>query len=160
MKNAMTMAAAVAALALLAPALFAVEDQEKEEPEIKLQMTCPVMGGKINPKQYADVKDKRIYVCCKGCIKVIEKDPDTYINKLEADGITLDAAGEPQTKCPVMGSKINPKQFTDVKGKRIYVCCRGCIAKIENDPDAILKKLADEGIAPERAPLKTEEAEE
>ena len=48
------------------------------------------MGGKINTTQYADVKGKRIYVCCAGCIGKIKADPDKYIKQMEAEGITLD----------------------------------------------------------------------
>ncbi len=55
--------------------------------EMKPQTICPVMGGKINKKQYIDTKGVRIYVCCKGCIKVIKADPQTYIDKLKADGV-------------------------------------------------------------------------
>jgi len=56
----------------------------------KKQITCPVMGGKINEAQYADVQGKRIYVCCVGCVAKIKADPGKYIKKLEAEGITLD----------------------------------------------------------------------
>ena len=56
------------------------------------QTTCPVMGGKINKKQYTDHNGKRIYVCCPGCIAVIDKDPTKYIKKLEDAGVTLDVA--------------------------------------------------------------------
>ena len=62
-------------------------EQEKVQ---KKQTTCPVMGGKINKAQYADVKGKRIYVCCPGCIGKIKADPDKYIKKMEAEGIVLD----------------------------------------------------------------------
>ena len=72
--------------------------EKKTEP--KKQTTCPVMGGKINKAQYADVKGKRIYVCCPGCISKVKADPDKYIKKLEAEGITLDKAGK---------KKMNPK---------------------------------------------------
>jgi len=65
---------------LVATAMFAFA---KGEP----QTTCPVMGGKINKTQYADVEGVRIYVCCKSCIKVIEADPKTYIDKLKSDGV-------------------------------------------------------------------------
>ena len=51
----------------------------------------------------------------------------------------------PQTTCPVMGGEINKKLYTDVKGCRIYVCCQGCIAKINEDPDKYIKKLEAEG---------------
>jgi len=62
---------------------------EKQEP-LKKQTVCPVMGGKINKAEYADVKGKRIYVCCAGCIAKIKADPDQYIKQMEAEGITLD----------------------------------------------------------------------
>ncbi|HJO95373.1 MAG TPA: hypothetical protein QF753_18385 [Victivallales bacterium] len=61
----------------------------------KLQSTCPVMGGKINKKQYIDVKDPktgntyRIYVCCKGCINAIKANPYKYIQKLKKKGVKL-----------------------------------------------------------------------
>ena len=64
---------------------------EKQEPP-KKQTVCPVMGGKINKAEYADVKGKRIYVCCAGCIAKIKADPDQYIKQMEAEGITLDKA--------------------------------------------------------------------
>jgi hypothetical protein len=56
----------------------------------KKQTHCPVMGGKINKAQYADVKGKRIYVCCVGCIAKIQAEPDKYIKQLEAEGIVLE----------------------------------------------------------------------
>ena len=58
----------------------------------KKQTTCPVMGGKINKAQYADVNGKRIYVCCPGCIGKIKADPGKYIKQLEAEGVVLDNA--------------------------------------------------------------------
>lgn len=61
-----------------------------EVSEAKPQTTCPVMGGKINKKLYADVNGKRIYVCCGGCIAPIKKDPAKYVEKLESQGVTLE----------------------------------------------------------------------
>ena len=54
------------------------------------QTTCPVMGGEISKSLYVDANGKRIYVCCQGCIEEVRKDPEKYITKLEADGVTLD----------------------------------------------------------------------
>jgi YHS domain-containing protein len=89
MKNnkAITLIAAV----LLGTGLIAAQAAEKKA-EPKKQTTCPVMGGKINKAQYADVQGKRIYVCCPGCIGKIKADPDKYIKQLEAEGIVLDKA--------------------------------------------------------------------
>lgn len=45
-----------------------------------------------------------------------------------------------QATCPVMGGKINPEYYVDVEGKRIYVCCPGCIDIIKRTPQNIVKK--------------------
>jgi hypothetical protein len=74
---------------ILGTGLIASQAAEKKA-EPKKQTTCPVMGGKINKAQYADVKGNRIYVCCSGCIGKIKADPDKYIKQLEAEGIVLD----------------------------------------------------------------------
>ncbi len=59
-----------------------------------------------------------------------------------------------QTTCPVMGGKIDKKQFVDVKGYRIYVCCAGCTGLIKKDPDKYIKILQDQGVNIEKAPQK------
>jgi len=120
--------------------------------EVKVQTTCPVMGGKIKQDLYVDVEGKRIYVCCKGCIAPIKKDPAKYIKKLEDDGVTVESVVKAQTTCPVMGGKIKQDLYVDVEGKRIYVCCKGCIAPIKKDPAKYIKKLEDDGVAVESTP--------
>lgn len=81
--------------------------------KLKPQTTCPVMGNEINKTMYTDVKGKRIYVCCKGCIPTINKNPDKYIKKLEKMGqcpepVPASATGaavdtkDMQGKCPMM----------------------------------------------------------
>jgi hypothetical protein len=82
----------IAVVSLTCLTLFAVETKNKTDQTAVAQQTCPVMGGKINKKQYADVKGKRIYVCCAGCIAKIKADPDKYIKKLESSGIVLEKA--------------------------------------------------------------------
>ena len=74
-------------VALLGTGLIA---QAEKQAEPKKQTACPVMGGKINKAQYADVKGKRIYVCCFGCIATIKANPDPYIKQMEAEGIVID----------------------------------------------------------------------
>ncbi len=63
-----------------------------------------------------------------------------------------------QTHCPVMTKNpINPKMYVDVQGKRIYVCCPGCITKIKADPEKYIKQMETEGIVLEQAPAPKEE---
>ena len=76
---------------ILGIALISAQAAEKKT-EPKKQTTCPVMGGKINKAQYADVQGKRIYVCCPGCIGKIKAAPDKYIKILEDKGVVLDKA--------------------------------------------------------------------
>lgn len=59
---------------------------------VKSQVMCPVMGGAVDKQLFVDHAGKRIYVCCRGCIGTVQKDPAKYIAKLEAEGITLDKA--------------------------------------------------------------------
>ena len=72
------------------------------EKAIKLQTTCPVMGGAIDKAVFVDSDGKRIYMCCKGCIAAVKKDPAKYIKILEDAGVTLDSAPKAdKTSAPV-----------------------------------------------------------
>jgi YHS domain-containing protein len=65
----------------------------------KPQTLCPVLGGNINKQVYAEYQGKRIYFCCSGCITEFQKDPEKYMKKLEAEGITLEQSPvQPKTK--------------------------------------------------------------
>jgi YHS domain-containing protein len=80
-------------------------------PTVKKQALCPVMGGPVNTNVYADANGKRVYFCCGGCPETFKKNPEKYIRKMEAEGITLDkapqaaptdapSAGPRETKAP------------------------------------------------------------
>lgn len=62
------------------------------------------------------------------------------------------ALAAPQTQCPVQSDKIDKKIFVDYHGKRIYFCCRGCVAQFKKNPEKYLKKMEAEGVATEKAP--------
>ena len=49
------------------------------------QKECPVMGGPIDKKFYADHQGRRIYFCCAGCINVFKKDPEKYIKIVDEE---------------------------------------------------------------------------
>jgi hypothetical protein len=57
---------------------------------LKPQTTCPVLGDPIDKKLYVDYKDKRIYVCCAGCIDSVKANPQKYIDKLKAEGQSVE----------------------------------------------------------------------
>ena len=90
-----TISPILAVCAVLLAAVVSVAETEApkdvaEAKVLKAQESCPVMGGKINKKLFADVDGKRIYVCCAGCIAPIQKEPAKYIKKLEQDGYAID----------------------------------------------------------------------
>lgn len=150
---------AIAVFAALGTQVYGEESQEPAEvpKQVKSQTTCPVMGGTIDKSLFVDHDGKRIYLCCQGCEEAVKKDPEKYIKQLEDEGITLDKTPKPQTTCPVMGKGINKKLYVDHQGKRIYVCCRGCVATVKIDPEKYIKKLEAEGIALEKVPEKVPE---
>lgn len=121
--------------------------------EIK-QTNCPIMGGKINPDVFVDYKDMRIFFCCPGCDGEFMKDPEKHIAKMKADGVEIMKL-PPQSVCPVSGEELQNKDtFADVNGKRIYTCCANCIAKVKEDPEALMKKIAERGEYLEDTPEK------
>jgi len=77
-------------LALAAGPALAAEPQP--------QTVCPVLGGNIDKKVYVDYQGKRIYFCCPGCPAEFKKDPEKYLKKMEAEGITPEKCPETQAK--------------------------------------------------------------
>ncbi len=61
-------------------------------------------------------------------------------------------AGKPQTTCPVMGGPIDRSIFVDAAGKRIYLCCGGCVGKVHKEPGKYIQQLEAAGIVLEAAP--------
>ncbi len=66
--------------------------------EPKPQTVCPVLGDNIDKKVFIDYQGKRIYFCCSGCDAEFRKDPEKYLKKIEAQGITLEKCPETKAK--------------------------------------------------------------
>jgi hypothetical protein len=91
--NRTAIAVVVGGMMLAGVAMAEDSTAKAAEPKVaKVQTTCPVMGGAIDKALYVDHDGKRIYVCCKGCIGAIQKDPAKFIKKLEAEGVTIEVA--------------------------------------------------------------------
>jgi len=92
-----------AAIALAAVAVATGCSEEGNEPgtsaaaQANAQVTCPVMGGKIDKAFFADYDGKRVYFCCAECVAQFKKDPAKYVNKLEDAGVVLEKT--PQAPC-------------------------------------------------------------
>ena len=60
-----------------------------------------------------------------------------------------------QSVCPISGEELKSKEvYVDAEGKRIYVCCAGCVGKVKEDPKKAMKTIAERGEYVEDAPKK------
>ncbi|MBF0225280.1 MAG: hypothetical protein HQK76_07475 [Desulfobacterales bacterium] len=74
------------------PEKYIKKINENGETPAKIQIICPVMGGKINKKLFVDHGGKRIYVCCPACIDTIKNNPEKYIKEMEEKGVVFEEA--------------------------------------------------------------------
>jgi hypothetical protein len=64
-----------------------------------------------------------------------------------------------QTHCPVMERYgIEKSNYVDVKGYRIYTCCKGCINQIKANPDKYIQRLQEQGVSIEKTPTEADES--
>ena len=120
------------------------ENQENGSGEASIsQTTCPVMGGEINKEIYTDHKGKRIYFCCEACIETFKQDPEKYLDKMKAQGVTPENTPIMQTVCPVSGKAINTDIYNDHEGERITFCCNGCRKAFIENPEKYIRSSDD-----------------
>jgi len=138
-------------LAKLTPA-GPVKATRADAEAVAIQKTCPVMNKPLDamggPWKF-NVLGRDVFVCCPGCTKAIEREPAKYLAMLPvppaAKATQADAeAVATQKVCPVMNEPLmtmgGPWKVY-AKGQPVYVCCKGCIAKIEQHPDFYLAKV-------------------
>ncbi len=46
-----------------------------------------------------------------------------------------------QTGCPVLGGPVDKNVYTDYQGKKVYFCCKQCLAAFNADPNKYVDKL-------------------
>ncbi len=153
----------ITAVLALAPAAFGQQGDhsnhsEKQGSHAKMnakamgqaQTACPISGKPIDKKIYADYNGERVYFCCEDCKAAFKNDPAEVISKLKADGVKLEKVSMMQTKCPVMGGKIDKKLSAVHDGKKVYFCCPACKAKFEKDPAKYIEKMEAQGVKLEK----------
>lgn len=84
-------------------------------------------------------------VCCKSCIKGLNKEPGKYLVKLDAAVIKAQAAHYPLTTCLVrdkskLGSMGDPVQRV-VGNRLVQFCCKGCEPAFNADPAKFIAVL-------------------
>ena len=105
-----------------------------------VQVTCPLSGKPVSDKAVSDQNGEKVHFCCDKCKESYEKDPAKYNAKLE-ESVTY------QTKCPVMGEPIDAKSYVELAdGRKIYLCCNKCAAKLTENPEKYEAKLREQHI--------------
>jgi YHS domain-containing protein len=119
---------AILALAvMLAAASFAAADGEKKNVTNKV---CPVSGGPVSEKYRSEYKGQYVYMCCEGCLKEFDKNPEAFVAKLSKED---QEAIQPNTVCPVSGEPVEKTIFVEDEGRKIYFCCEHCKDKFKKE---------------------------
>jgi YHS domain-containing protein len=63
-----------------------------------VQTRCPVIGGFVNKRVFADYQGKRVYFCCPPCIREFQKTPEKYMGLLEKQGVVLEESPKAERK--------------------------------------------------------------
>lgn len=129
------------------------------------QKTCPVTGAALSGVSRplpVLVKGQTIYVCCAKCAATVKANPDVYLARVAVERLgqgtasptpNLPATAGPyggQVTCPVTGEQLDPDGGAipvTVRGQTVYVCCKGCAAKVKQNPDTYLPRVIAERAA-------------
>lgn len=92
------------------------------------------------------IKNRLFRVCCKGCIKKLEKDPARYCDVLNEMIAAAQRPHYPLDHCLVRGetSKLGSmgEPYEVVVGNRLArFCCKGCLPKFQEKPATFLAQL-------------------
>ncbi|WP_404307038.1 hypothetical protein [Neorhodopirellula lusitana] len=123
---------------------------------IARQKVCPVSGkslGSMGDPIAVDVNGQNVFVCCAGCVGAVKSDPAKYAAGRPPITVTTStladaAAIAAQKVCPVMDEPLGG-MGTPIKvmvgDKPIFLCCKGCIKKIQAEPAKYLAMVYPEG---------------
>lgn len=163
------MTAAISVATLVAASLTTLRAQEDKQAADAAQTTnavvtiaaypldtCVVSGRSVagDKAKTFEVGGRTFTTCCGNCQAKVEKDPQTYVAKLDAAIIAQQAATYPLTKCPVsgkaLGSMGEPHQIV-LAGHLVKLCCDHCTGKAKLKQDEIVKKIDTANYARQKA---------
>jgi YHS domain-containing protein len=106
-----------------------------------VQVACPLTGKPINKEAKAEAGEAEVHFCCKNCLAKYNDASNEEKLQLVFSPAALKKGFTKQTKCPVSGKDINPEEFTEYEGQKVYFCCPNCKAAFEKDPAKFADKL-------------------
>lgn len=133
-----------------------ISERQLLESAIATQKTCPVTGqplGSMGDPVAVEVAGERLFVCCAACVPKVEADPNKYLSKpLTVEVVQVSLSDQPliakQANCPVMDIPLDsmggPVKLL-VGDKPLFLCCEGCLKKVQSDPAKYLATVYEEG---------------
>jgi YHS domain-containing protein len=148
-----------------APILHVAPATKSDAAAVARQKLCPVMDtplGSMGTPLKVSGLGRDVFLCCKGCLKSLKKEPQKYLAKLPPlPGATKSSVVKAtkadarfvaaQKLCPVMEKPLDAMggpYRTVVEGRVVYLCCPGCAKKLHANSSVYLEKLASRGVTP------------
>jgi len=138
---------------------------QADQAGIARQKICPVMDvalGEDGPPIKLLVGSQSLYVCCDDCVADVRKNPELYVGKVTEGAIAQGTSSRPpqisvsyataadgaairaQGRCVVMTKKQLGGHGKPIKmmidGQSLFVCCKGCVRKVQKNPELYLAK--------------------
>lgn len=130
--------------ALSAFAVFGGLLQSAGAGERPAQTVCPITGRQLRSVQSpvrVAVDGFQFAVADADSREKALADPAAAFAALAKNG----EAAEPVSQaCPVMGNRVNKNIYIQKDGRRVYICCKGCTKRVENNWAKTLDKLAEQ----------------
>ncbi len=132
-------------------------EQQLANAAINRQKLCPVSGkplGSMGRPVAVETNDQQVYVCCAGCVGAVKANADKYLAarptvEVVAAALADAALISKQVRCPVMdeplGSMGKPIKVL-VGSMPMFLCCKGCIKKVQAEPEKYLAILKQQNI--------------
>lgn len=118
---------------------------------------CAIMDEPVSLAVRTDSDDGPVFFCCAGCIPKYKANPDKYAKRVAAQRKALAGWDKIQVTCPVSGKPTDSEVFTEVDGKKVYFCCKGCVGKYKSDPAKYAVALANSYSYQTKCPVMGEE---
>ncbi len=114
-----------------------------------VQKACPITGKELADGVTAEVGSKEVGLCCAKCqAKVNDAEDLAAKAELVFNKKAFEKGFEPAesednltgVQCIMMDMKVSPDNFLEHQDGKLYFCCKRCMAKYNDDPDAYAAK--------------------
>lgn len=105
------------------------------------------MGGAIDHV----VQGRLVLLCCKGCIRTVDKDPAKFVAKVDAAVVAAQKPGYPLTTDAMTGEELGTDAIDYVHGTRlIRLANKASVEAFEKDPRPTMQRVDEALIAAQR----------